>query len=132
MRLLIALLVQNPELSQLVPNLAPLRNLNEPGLDLLESLTELCQQRIGINTGQILEHWRDQPELHRPLEILASWNHLIEDEKIVDSFRETLKFLYLQLIDKNIERLIAKERTEGLNLLEKQELTQLLAKKQQK
>lgn len=131
MRVLIALLLQNPHLSQLVPNLAPLRVLNEPGLDLLEKLTALCQQKVGITTGQILEYWRDDKEYGAPLEILAVWDHLIDDDKIEDTFRETLKYFYLQLIDKNIERLIAKERAEGLELNEKQELAQLLMKKQQ-
>ncbi|MFY1027765.1 DNA primase [Actinobacillus seminis] len=131
MRVLIALLLQNPHLSQLVPNLAPLRVLNEPGLDLLEKLTALCLQKVGITTGQILEYWRDDKEYGSPLEILAVWDHLIDDDKVEDTFRETLKYFYLQLIDKNIERLIAKERAEGLELNEKQELAQLLMKKQQ-
>lgn len=37
MRVLIGLLLQNPELAQLVPDLSPLRTLNEPGLDLLKT-----------------------------------------------------------------------------------------------
>lgn len=130
MRLLVALLLQNPELISLVPNLSPLRALNEAGFDLFENLTALCRERVGITTGQILEHWRDS-EYSRPLEMLASWDHLIVEEKIEDTFRETLKYFYLQLIDKNIERLIAKQRAEGLDLNEKQELTQLLLKKQE-
>ncbi|PJG83582.1 DNA primase [Caviibacterium pharyngocola] len=130
MRILIALLLQNPELVANVPDLSALRVLNEPGLDLFEKLTALCRERVGITTGQILEYWRDT-ETARPLEILATWDHLIDDEKIETTFRETLKYFYLQLVDKNIDRLIAKERTEGLTLSEKQDLAQLLLKKQQ-
>ena len=63
MRVLIGLL-QNPELAQLVPDLSPLRTLNEPGL--VEKLTALCQEKVGITTGQILEYWRDT-EHSKPL-----------------------------------------------------------------
>ncbi|WP_373099355.1 MULTISPECIES: DNA primase [Pasteurellaceae] len=130
MRILIALMLQNPELIRLVPDLSALKSLDEPGFDLFEKLTALCRERVGITTGQILEYWRDT-EYSRPLEILAVWNHLIEDEKVEETFRETLKYFYLQLVDKNIDRLIAKERAGGLSADEKQELAQLLIKKQQ-
>ncbi|VEB21993.1 DNA primase [Avibacterium volantium] len=131
MRVLIALLLQNPELIQIVPeNLSVLLVLNEAGLDLFEKITALCRERVGITTAQILEHYRDT-EYFRPLEILAVWDHLVDEDKIEETFRETLRYFYLQLMDKNIEMLIAKERTEGLNEQERQALAQLLLKKQQ-
>ncbi|MFZ7158740.1 DNA primase [Avibacterium gallinarum] len=131
MRVLIALLLQNPELIQIVPeNLSVLSVLNEAGLDLFEKITALCRERVGITTAQILEHYRDT-EYFRPLEILAVWDHLVDEDKIEETFRETLRYFYLQLMDKNIEMLIAKERTEGLNEQERQALAQLLLKKQQ-
>lgn len=71
---------------------------------MLEKLTALCLQKVGITTGQILEYWRDDKEYGSPLEILAVWDHLIDDDKVEDTFRETLKYFYLQLIDKNIEK----------------------------
>lgn len=130
MRLLIALLIQNPELSRHVPDLTPLHSLHEAGLDLLEKVTALCRERIGITTGQILEHWRDS-EMSRPLEVLATWEHLISEESLENTFKETLKYFYLQVIDKNIDSLIAKERAEGLSMQERQELAQLLQYKQE-
>jgi len=58
---------------------------------------------------------------------------LIEGDKIEDTFRETLRYFYLQIIDKRINWLIAKDRSEGLNLDEKKELsTLLLVKKREK
>ncbi|MGC6395807.1 DNA primase [Pasteurella multocida] len=131
MRVLIGLLLQNPELAQLVPDLSPLRTLNEPGLDLLEKLIALCQEKVGITTGQILEYWRDT-EHSKALEILASWNHLVEDTQIEETFKSTLRYLYFQLIEHEIDLLIAKDRSEGLNMNERKKLTQLLVKKQQK
>lgn len=131
MRVLIALLLQNPELAQLVPNLSPLLVLNESGLDLFEKLTALCQEKIGITTGQILEYWRDS-EYSKALEILAMWDHLVEEEQIEETFKATLRHFYFQLVEREIDSLIAKDRAEGLSVSERQKLTQLLLKKQQK
>ncbi|MFD0966713.1 DNA primase [Seminibacterium arietis] len=128
MRILIALLLQNPELIELVPSLAALKTLDEPGFDLFEKLTALCREKVGITTGQILEYWRDT-EFSRPLEILAIWDHSIDDDKVEETFRETLKYLYLQFVERNINTLIAKDRLQGLTLEEKQQLAKLLNKK---
>ncbi|MDU8924611.1 DNA primase [Pasteurellaceae bacterium LIM206] len=125
MRLLIGLLLQNPELARLDYDLAPLRGLNEPGFDLFDHLTALCREHVGIRMGQILEMWRDS-EYSRPLEILATWDHLINEDKIEQTFKETLLYLYGQFMDRNIEQLIAKDRSEGLSLEEKQTLAELL------
>ena len=131
MRILVALLLQNPELVKFVPDLEPLKNLDEPGYDLLAELTALCREKVGISAGQLLEHWRDTKQ-QKTLEKLLAWNHLIEDDKIEDTFRETLRYFYLQLVDKRIHWLIAKDRAEGLDLNEKKELSHLLVKKQEK
>ena len=131
MRILIALLLQNPDLVKFVPDLEPLKNLDEPGYDLLVELTALCREKVGISAGQLLEHWRDTKQ-QKTLEKLLAWNHLIEDDKIEDTFRETLRYFYLQLVDKRIHWLIAKDRAEGLDLNEKKELSHLLVKKQEK
>ena len=80
--------------------------------------------------GQILEYFRDSASA-KPLEILAVWDHLIEEDKIEDTFRETLAYLYIQFMDQRIEQLIAKDRTAGLDIAEKQELAQLLSDRQQ-
>ena len=129
-RLLIALLLQNPDLAQIGYDLSLLKELNEPGFDLFNELTTLCRDNLGITMGQILEYFRDSASA-KPLEILAVWDHLIEEDKIEDTFRETLAYLYIQFMDQRIEQLIAKDRTAGLDIAEKQELAQLLSDRQQ-
>lgn len=126
MRLLIALLLQNPELVKFVPEISALRTLEEPGFELLLELVDVCQQKVGISMGALLEHWRDKPN-YRTLELLANWDHLVTSENIESTFIETLDFLYAKLVEKRIEVLIAKDRTAGLNAEEKQELVMLLA-----
>ena len=130
MRLLIALLLQNPQLAQLDYDLASLSGLQESGFELFQELTKLCRENIGITLGQILEYWRDSPQ-SKPLEILALWDHLIEEDKIEQTFCDTLAYLYIQFIEQRIEQLITKDRQDGLDITEKQELVQLLNDKQQ-
>ncbi|MDP8078453.1 DNA primase [Phocoenobacter skyensis] len=125
MRLLVALLLQNTHLVQLVPDLQPLRILNIAGLDLFEELVELCKTHQGISMGGVLEYYRDKKSF-RTLEILANWNHLIALENVENAFLETLDFFYSKLVEKQIEMLIAKDRTTGLNTAEKQELALLI------
>lgn len=127
MRVMVALLLQNPHLAQLPYDLALFKALkgDMAGLDLLESLTALCRDNVGITMGQILEHYRDT-NFAKPLEMLAVWDHLIDDEQIETTFVDTLAYYANQLTEQRIEELIAKDRSSGLDVQEKQELVQLL------
>ncbi|MDP8098603.1 DNA primase [Pasteurella atlantica] len=126
MRLLVALLLQNSHLVQLVPNVQPLKELNIAGLELFEELVELCKTHQGISLGGILEYYRDKKSF-KTLEILANWNHLVAPENVESAFLETLDFFYKKLVEKQIEELIAKDRTIGLNTIEKKELALLIS-----
>ncbi|MBE2894881.1 DNA primase [Spirabiliibacterium falconis] len=125
MRLVIALLLQNPKLIAFVPDIEPLKSLEDTGAQLLYQLAQLCQQHVGLSTGQILEHWRGK-EHCKALEILAMWDHLISDDNIEATFKDNLNYLYSQLIDKRMAELIAKDRSSALSDDEKYELAQLL------
>lgn len=127
MRVMVALLLQHPHLAQLPYDLALFKALkgDVAGLDLLESLTALCRDNVGITMGQILEHYRDT-NFAKPLEMLAVWDHLIDDEQIETTFVDTLAYYANQLTEQRIEELIAKDRSSGLDVQEKQELVQLL------
>lgn len=126
MRLLIALLLQNPDLVKHVPDLAPLKELDEAGFDLFVELVQVCREQVGVSMGALLEHWRDTPN-YTILERLAGWDHLVSDENLEKEFIETLSFLYTKLVEKRVEVLIAKERTKGLSDEEKQELVLLVS-----
>ncbi len=126
MRLLIALLLQNPDLVKHVPDLTPLKELDEAGFDLFVELVQVCREQVGVSMGALLEHWRDTPN-YTILERLAGWDHLVSDENLEKEFIETLSFLYTKLVEKRVEVLIAKERTQGLSDEEKQELVLLVS-----
>lgn len=126
MRILIALLVQNPHLVEFIPELDALQALNDPGFQMFYELASLCHEHLGITTGQILEHWREK-ENRQHLEMLAVWDHLISEENIEVTFKDNLAYLYQQLIEQRIELLIAKDRQQTLTLAEKKELAELLS-----
>lgn len=127
MRLLIALLLQNPELVKHLPaDLTFLQSLEEKGFDLFLMLSQICQQHIGISMGGLLEHLRDH-DRYAILERLAGWDHLVSPENVEMTFIETLNYFYKKLVDRQIEILMAKDRSGGLSLEEKQELVTLLS-----
>lgn len=129
MRLLIALLLQNPSLVNLISDdIVLFEQLEEKGVGLFLSLVEHCRQHIGITMGGLLEHLREDPN-YRHLEILANWDHLVAPDNVEETFKETLKFFYKKFVEREIERLQAKDRTEGLSLDEKQELIALISMK---
>ncbi|OBX07035.1 DNA primase [Gallibacterium genomosp. 3] len=132
MRLLIALLLQNPELADkpitrvLLSNPQVLQDLNLPGLSLFLEVYQLCIEKSGITTGQLLEYWRGKTE-EKIIEKLAIWDHLIKDDNIEATFYGNLKHLHSKVMEKRIEALKAKDRTDTLSLDEKKELMELLA-----
>lgn len=124
MRILIALLLQQPDLVQFIPDLRPLADLNEAGFSLLCELTDICREKTGISTAGLLEHWRDSKQ-YPILEKLANWDHLILPDNIQKEFLEKLNLLYNKLVERQIETLIAKYRTVGLTESEYQTLALL-------
>lgn len=125
MRLLIALLLQNPYLVKFVPDVSSLKALKEPGFELLTDIVAICQQNAGISMGGLLEHYRENPQ-YKIVETLASWEHLVLPENVETTFIETLDFLYAKLVELRKEELIAKDRTVGLTDDEKKEYALLM------
>lgn len=81
--------------------------------------------------GQILEYFRNT-SYSNPLEILATWDHLLDESDIINAFSQNYRRLNIQAIERDIEMLIAKERTEGLTNEENGTCTSLAGKEQQK
>ncbi|KEY59644.1 DNA primase [Serratia sp. DD3] len=131
MRMLIGLLVQNPRLATLIPSLEGLEQSKQAGLPLFSELVQTCLAQPGLNTGQLLELYRDN-EFSPQLETLATWNHMIVEDQVEQHFLDTLTNLYESILEKRQEDLIARDRTHGLNADERKELWSLqlaLAKK---
>ena len=131
MRILIGLLVQNPQLATLIPSLQGLEQAKQQGLDLFSELVTTCLAQPGLTTGQLLELYRDN-KFYQQLETLATWNHMIVEDMVEEEFRATLASLYDSILEQRLETLIAKARTHGLSPEERTEvssLNQVLARK---
>ncbi len=125
MREVIALLIQNPAFVELVPNLESVKHLQVPGLSLFIEVVENCQNIPNITTGQLLEHWRESK--HGALLFrLAAWDALLADNNEQEIFIDSLDKVLSQCVEKQIENLLAKERSIGLSVDEKRELVALM------
>ncbi|MEN4144403.1 DNA primase [Serratia marcescens] len=131
MRILIGLLVQNPQLATLIPSLEGLEQTKQAGLPLFVELVQTCLAQPGLTTGQLLELYRDN-KFSQQLETLATWNHMIVEDMVEQTFLDTLASLYDSVLEQRLETLIAQARTRGLSTEEREEvrsLNQVLAKK---
>jgi DNA primase len=121
MRTLIGLLVQNPGLSKIVPTTIKLKNLKLKGLPIFLEILKTCLDNPNINTGQLLEFYRDT-EIINVLKILARWDHMIIRKEIQNMFLDLLTNIYDKILEERQEYLIAQERVKGLTIKEKKEI----------
>ncbi|MGI2875688.1 DNA primase [Vibrio alginolyticus] len=125
MREVIALLIQNPQYVSMVPDLTSVRDLPIPGLSLFVDVLDKCQARPHINTGQLLEHWRNSQN-ETLLSRLASWDIPLDEDNQEEIFLDSLDKIIAQCVEKQIENLQAKARSVGLSAEEKRELLALM------
>ncbi|WWO95514.1 MAG: DNA primase [Candidatus Dasytiphilus stammeri] len=130
-RILITLLLQNPYLSSLVPDLESFNNIKIAGLSLFMELLKICKNYPKITMGQLLEFYRNN-KMIKYLEKLAVWNHMIIDTEVENTFKDILTSISNLALKQRQDQLIAIERSKGLNLDARRELWALnkaLAKK---
>lgn len=130
MRILIGLLIQNPQLAAMVPSLEGLESSDVAGFPLFVELVGTCVAHPGLTTGQLLELYRGT-KFSQSLETLATWNHMIVDDEVETMFKDALASMYDAALERRLEELIARDRTHGLNAGERREfwtLSQALKK----
>ncbi len=127
-RTAITLLLNQPQLAQLVEQPRQLLSLEEPGIRLLVELLELIQNTPHINCGAILEHWREQPE-GKHLGKLASSIMTTPVEGLETEFKGALTLLDKQRIEQEYSHLLRKSETTPLTTDEKRRITQLQMEK---
>jgi DNA primase len=123
LRLGMALLVQHPELAQHLTKPLPKLDLN--GYELFLQLVEHISQHPNLNTGTLLEHWRDKPEA--PLIAkLAQLEHMIPDTGIKNEFLGAIQRLAEFERKQIIETMLMKASQTGLTPEEKQQLHEMI------
>lgn len=121
MRILIGLLVQNPELAPLVPPLSGLDATKLPGLTLFSGLVDACLAQPGLTTGLLLEQYRGTNEA-RTLEKLAAWDDIADKDIAEKTFTDSLDHIFESALELRFEELMARSRTAGLTPAEREEV----------
>ncbi|HIN82213.1 MAG TPA: DNA primase [Chromatiales bacterium] len=89
MRRAIAILIQNPHLSQKVGDVESLRNLPIAGIDLLLQLIEVTRNSPTLTTGGLLERWRDSEQV-KHLSVLAQHDLVVSEDVLEDELAGAL------------------------------------------
>ena len=126
----IAMLLANPALAQEVTLPYAFAALDKPGIPLLTELLDFLQERPGINTALLLEHFAGREE-SAALQKLALTEFPGEPEALRAEFIDALRKLDEQTTQQRLDALIRKQSEAGLDNEEKNELRALLARKSQ-
>lgn len=129
-RVAVALLLQNPDIYQKNSHILTSDLINSLQHDTLKKLLQHIAQNPTVNTGILMEIFRDAPEFDS-LTKLATWDHSVPDEALAREFIDTLIFLVRQEQENKIQQLITKSRQQGLVEQERLDLQQMLKQRHQ-
>lgn len=118
----IGLLIQHPQLGQLVPVHEELAQLNLPGMKVFMALHRQTAAEV-LTSAQALEAWRGS-KFEARLRELATWDHQVHEENLEDEFSETYRYLIDRYLEQRYEELkalpaaeLTRERLQELNEL---------------
>lgn len=104
---------------------AAVAQIEEPGADVLRELLADLRADPASTTAQVLERWRDRPD-GAPLARLAASEALVPDASAAEKELErALERLTERACRLKLDRLLEKDRAEGLSNEEKQEIQKL-------
>ncbi|WWP02283.1 MAG: DNA primase [Candidatus Dasytiphilus stammeri] len=121
-RILISLLVQNPHLAVIVPELAVLTKIKLSGLPIFISLVKKCITYPQITTWQLLELYRTNEKLFKYLKMLAIWDNMIVYSEIENMFKDIINNILDLALKQRQENLIALARSKKLSIAGRYEL----------
>lgn len=125
-RTAIILLLQHPELAQLIKE--PLPILQEEGYDFLHRLIEIISINPTITSGSLREHWRGEDDMLKL--ILKTQNQpLIPESGIEKEFLGVIRQLRSLSLDEEINCWLARASEASLSDAEKIILSNVIAKK---
>jgi len=128
-RLIISLLLQNPELiEQLESKNINWALINLPGVDLLKKIVEIITSNPNISLPCLLELFRGQEE-EKYIKIMMNHEFFISGTEIKEEFSGAIDRLISQGNENRLDQLIAKERESGLDAQQQKELLAMLAER---
>jgi len=128
-RLIISLLLQNPELIEELES----KNINWtliklPGVDLLKKIVEIITSNPNISLPCLLELFRGKEE-EKYIKIMMNHEFFISGIEIKEEFSGAIDRLISQGNENRLDQLIAKERESGLDAQQQKELLAMLAER---
>ncbi|CAI8943657.1 DNA primase [Methylocaldum szegediense] len=126
-RLLLALLVQNPELAAMVgddlrANLGAARKNGR----LIQKVLQILNENPGLTSGGILEHFRGTPE-EKLIATLMQWDVPLPPDGIRIEFSDALMRFEKQLKQERLDELIKKSKKFQLSSAEREEMRVLMS-----
>lgn len=126
-RILLALLVQNPELAAMVGDdfRANLGAAHKNGR-LIQKVLQILNENPGLTSGGILEHFRGTPE-EKLIANLMQWDTLLPQDGIRIEFSDALMRFEQQLKQERLDELIKKSKKMQLSSAEREEMRVLMS-----
>ena len=121
----IELLLYQPALAEHLELPPLLEHCELPGVSLLNEIIDLLQRQPGLNTGAIVEHWRDRDE-GRYLLKLASWNPALDNLELQADLQGYINDIKIQHIENRIDFLNKEQSHRALDTAETREYGELL------
>ena len=125
MRRAIALLLQNPNLASSIPFIPALSQAELPGFKQFIELQEAALNEPNLKPHVLLERFRNKKE-YALLAKLFSWDHHIQEGNLQPEFVDTFKMLQDNYLDKRLEQLEIKDKTDVLDKNERAEYMALI------
>ncbi|QCI19184.1 DNA primase [Buchnera aphidicola] len=117
-RILIGLLVQNPYLASIIPDIQNLKIAKIQKIIFFLEIIDVCLLYKNINTAQLIELYRGTYKF-KVLSKLSHIDFMIEKKKISEVFLDLLVNVYNKALEKQYFKLVLKEKTIGLCWIEK-------------
>ncbi|WP_075433657.1 DNA primase [Buchnera aphidicola] len=121
MRLLVSLIIQNPELAQKIKDIDKIKKLNVIGKTIFLELIQLIIQKKILKTGHLIEFYR-HTRWEKIFNYLSTWDHMISQCEVNHIFKELVNNLKIQHLENQYQALIDLEKKNGLLLVEKKKL----------
>jgi len=124
-----ALLLKNPELIEIVEQKEiDWGQLEFEGVEKFKNILQVITNKKPVNYGLLLEAFRGHAD-EVVVKKLASLDLLIPESGVEAEFCDALDRLLMQAKLASLEKLLAKEKSQGLDAQEKEVLRKMIAKK---
>ena len=128
-RIVIALLLQNPQLADVFEQKAlDLSEMAFPGVDVLKDVLQVIEKIKPANSAVLVECFRGKAN-EKVVNTLINWDFFILDDGVEAEFLGAVDLMLRQMDEKRLGDLLAKEKARGLSLDEREQLKKLLVKK---